>query len=503
MNTLADFLFDDAALANSSVPSIKRRPNSFVGRISRRQSTISEHRLSRSADPHAKEVISYLEHLVAKRFDALTHEPERLQNEVEHINEQLESLIVQHYPRLIAKKCPAENSSLIGSVFTKLPDALSALDQLESHVNSFSQHSEQASQTRDLGHRLLANSGKIASILSVPHVLAMLIQTGNFDEVIEMSLYFNRFATRYPRLPLVKSLQENVQAVLVKTIDSLSVSLEGAGNLPQFIKVIGHLRKLGSLSEKELEILFLQKRRVFFLDQASSLSQSNPAEQLRAYFELFREVFFDIVSQYMAIFEVSNRSPSSEGLVILSSFAKDMERLLISETRTLSSKITEFASFSQLNRTGLFMGMSLGRVGIDFGLTLSSFLQEAASSLFLKKLQKLSEAFRLKADAQGLQFFTYAESLSESNAGSLSQFKGLVFFRNILFENLTQAQGILWHSSLRRLFEPIKKELDGLKSFLQSRFHSTRDTSNVRGLLEAYDEIFVPSIMNNLKQLYK
>ena len=72
--------------------------------------------------------------------------------------------------------------------------------------------------------------------------------------------------------------------------------------LPECLRVIGYLRRLGTFSEAEMRLQFLRCREEWLADVIADLDPSSPYEYLKRVTDCHRVHLFDVVTQYRAIF---------------------------------------------------------------------------------------------------------------------------------------------------------------------------------------------------------
>ena len=178
--------------------------------------------------------------------------------------------------------------------------------------------------------------------------------------------------------------------------------LGGAGSkLPLCIRVIGYLRRLEVFPEPELRVAFLQQKDVYFQSLLADIREGDHTEYLKKYIEVSRECFFDIITQYKAIFSdisaaggLVGGSPATSPTALSSSYSLISPNLFHPSTASLSTSnilasyathiiqslhtqlttrlpmLPDTASLHSVCTQYMYYGQSLGRLGLDFRLSL-------------------------------------------------------------------------------------------------------------------------------------
>jgi len=174
--------------------------------------------------------------------------------------------------------------------------------------------------------------------------------------------------------------------------------------LPLFIRTIGHLRKLNTYTDTQLQSLFIKQRSQFLHSLLMPLSSLAAFDSLKLYIELCREHVFDIITQFNSIFSSDKHSS-----LILSSFTHHIIQHTINTfTKTLDD-ITEYASLSTLYTQTMYLGLSLSRVGADIRFGMSHVFSNRLLALFKSRLDKATRPIHTQID-KGIRFETTSKS---------------------------------------------------------------------------------------------
>lgn len=182
------------------------------------------------------------------------------------------------------------------------------------------------------------------------------------------------------------------------------------------LRVIGHLKRLGSHTDAELRVVFLQCRTTFLSENLNQIPTANAYVfvrcscttfrslllwtlplQLSKFIEATRSQIFDIITQYRAIFSVSMDDASSHadeengadrasreeddggvmfGWVVqrLTDFLGKLEKAL--------GELTDGSSLGNILNQCMYFGLSLGRLGLDFRSLLLPIFEKAIFGLY-------------------------------------------------------------------------------------------------------------------------
>jgi hypothetical protein len=129
-----------------------------------------------------------------------------------------------------------------------------------------------------------------------------------------------KFFGWWGRLPVIQSLVADVRQTTEALLAQLLQRLQSNIQLPECLRVIGHLRRLATFSEHEMRLQFLKCREVWLKGIIDDLDQSNPYEYLKRMADCHRVHLFDVVMQYRAIFydDTSGHEENTDGGLLYS-----------------------------------------------------------------------------------------------------------------------------------------------------------------------------------------
>ncbi|KAL2912575.1 hypothetical protein HK105_207974 [Polyrhizophydium stewartii] len=434
--------------------------------------------LTAAAIESSPDLLRYLDHLASQPLDAVRREPEQQAQEQARQARQLSTMAFSEYKAFVRahESCAAQRGAArdaaadVAAVAASLPALAGSLRALEADARA-------AAADRDALARVLAQHEAVVEVLDVPRLFDTLVRGGHYEEAMDLQIHVQRLPARYPHLPVVARVARQVDASAGLMLAQLIRLLRGPVKLPLCIRVIGYLRRMGAFAEPELRLVFLQQRDVFLAQQlaavggpaagsstptaapfgpagdAASMQQQPLAmkpqsshessgggashaprqlgpggslEYLKRYIEVSREHFFDIITQYKAIFTDSQPvyapgaisrggssgsgsgglagglgldfggPPSSTASIfdtsasyatqsILSSYVSQRVSQLVAELRThlLSdgAGVEDVAGVSAVLTQAMYYGMSLGRVGIDFRQCVAGVFEDAVERI--------------------------------------------------------------------------------------------------------------------------
>ncbi|KAI9100512.1 Dor1-like family-domain-containing protein, partial [Phlyctochytrium arcticum] len=362
--------------------------------------------------------LSYLDQLTATSLESLKLEPAKLRREASQLQTQLADLAFREYRTFLhANDCTRAMHETFDGLLTRL-DALTAqIPDLASSCQSFAASSAiDVLKQRRREHLLLNQHSKMVELLEIPQLMDTLIRNGYYEEAMDLHAHVRRLLLRYPRIELLKSVADELEAATKLMLTQLVNLFTGDVKLPVCIRVIGYLRRMEAVPEPELRLIFLQQRDKYFKRRLEETCGKTPSpnalskdhvDHLKKYIDVWtnRECFFDIVAQYRGIFSdsQSTTNPSSSALPksastfvydsethqsltqsILSSYVTFRVQHLCAMLQAHLPYITDATQIASLCSQVMYFGQSLGWVGIDFRVVVSSLFEDAIEGIVRK-----------------------------------------------------------------------------------------------------------------------
>ena len=232
------------------------------------------------------------------------------------------------------------------------------------------------------------------------------VRNGYYHDAIELYTHARRFEDQYPASRLVHDVIAEVEAVRCLMITQLVTLLGEAVKLPTLIKTVSLMRRLHTMDEHELAVVYLSSRLHNFRAHIETLTmeKAEPARVLRRYIDHFREHIYDILAQFTTIFHEAE---------LITAFAAEC---VVEFTRTVADYLPRIqddaASMSSLLVQLGYCAMSFSRLGLDFSPIFHRSFSDCILATYKRTLEKSTGDF-----TQGLQSQL---SLNSSLEGYLS-----------------------------------------------------------------------------------
>ncbi|KAI5082344.1 hypothetical protein GOP47_0002087 [Adiantum capillus-veneris] len=344
---------------------------------------------------------AYVSELLSFSLDRLHKEPELLRVDSEKIRRQMQDLAVGHYRAFIVA---AEALHSIGEEMTSidkhLETLISEIPQLTGGCNKFMEHGQQILEKRIQNQMLLANHSAILDLLEIPQLMDTCVRNGNYDEALDLEAFVSKLATMHSKLPVIQTLVTDVKQITHSMLSQLLQRLRSSIQLPECLRVIGYLRRLGVFTEHEMRLQFLRCRDTWLAGILDDLDQGNHYDYLKRLADCHRVHLFDVVTQYRAIFtdDTSGNEEKYDG-GLLYSWAMHRITLHLAVLHALLPKISDGMSLATLLEQCMYCGMSLGRVGMDFRGLLPPLFETSVYNLFSSNMAATIENFQHVLDS--------------------------------------------------------------------------------------------------------
>ncbi|XP_030552537.1 conserved oligomeric Golgi complex subunit 8 [Rhodamnia argentea] len=339
----------------------------------------------------------YVSELLSFTLDRLHKEPELLRVDAERIQRQMQEVAVGNYRAFIA----AADALLaireeVSSIDKHLESLISEIPKLTSGCTEFVESGEEILEKRKMNQTLLANHSTLLDLLEIPQLMDTCVRNGNYDEALDLEAFVCKLSTMHPKLPVVQSLATEVKQTTQSLLSQLLLKLKSNIQLPECLRIIGYLRRIGVFSEYEMRLQFLRCREAWLTGILEDLDQRSPYEYLKGMINCHRMHLFDVVNQYRAIFadDTSGSEENYDG-GLLFNWAMHQITSHLKTLKVMLPKITEGGSLSNILDQCMYCAMGLGWVGLDFRGLLPSLFEEAVLNLFSKNMSTAVENFQL------------------------------------------------------------------------------------------------------------
>ncbi|KAJ3331068.1 conserved oligomeric Golgi complex component [Blyttiomyces sp. JEL0837] len=352
---------------------------------------------------------AYLNHLTSCSLENLRAEPIRLAEEAARIEAQLADLaFTEHRSFLEANACSQSIRTNLTQLDSRLSKFSNGIPSLEKACRQFEKSSAEVMEDRRKMATVLAQHQRLLEILEIPQLMDTFIRNGYYEEAMDLQLHVNRLKMRHPNLKIIQQVADEVSQSTSLMLSQLISLLRGNSKHPLCIRVIGYLRRLEVFTEPELRLVFLQQKDSHFKKLLSEVYETDPHDYLKKYIEISREHFFDIITQYKAIFtDLPSSGSSSTPLrdsfpgspstftpsagqptgttqassAILSSYVQHTMQAFLKVLEEKVPQIQDSTMLHSIVTQSMYYGMSLGRVGVDFRQLMSETFVKAVDTL--------------------------------------------------------------------------------------------------------------------------
>ncbi|KAI8147395.1 Dor1-like family-domain-containing protein [Fennellomyces sp. T-0311] len=338
----------------------------------------------------------YLTRLTSLPLDELLREPNELRVEQEKMRRDAQQLAFNDYPAFIlANNCRQRVDSTLDDLQDQLTDFLDTVPGLYDACQVFGQSAQTIADERSKITHVLEHQNVLVDLLEIPQLMETCVWNGYYSEAMDLASHVRLLLVRYP-LPIVRSIQQQVQASADLMLVQLVQHLRQPIKLAAAMNVIGHLRRMDVFeSEMELRMVFLRCRHDYLtqrLDRIKTRKEDVGAQEafeyMKRYIDVMREQMFEIATQYMSVFSHQEQ----QSILILSDY---MVRLISdhfqSTLKAQLAKITDTSSLASLLTQIQYCGMSLGRIGLDFRHLFVSAFEDTLRPLILKWIDQATE----------------------------------------------------------------------------------------------------------------
>ncbi|XP_059644338.1 conserved oligomeric Golgi complex subunit 8 [Cornus florida] len=343
----------------------------------------------------------YVSELLSFTLDRLHKEPELLRVDAERIRRQMQEVAVGNYRSFIS----AADALLgireeVSSIDKHLESMISEIPKLTSGCTEFIDSAEQILEKRKMNQTLLSNHSTLLDLLEIPQLMDTCVRNGNYDEALDLEAFVCKLSTMHPKLPVIQALAAEVMQTTQSLLFQLLQKLQSNIQLPECLRIIGYLRRIGVFSEYEMRLQFLRCREAWLTGILGDLDQRNAYDYLKGMVNCHRTHLFDVVNQYRAIFadDTSGSEENYDG-GLLFSWAMHQITSHLKTLKVMLPKITEGGSLSNILDQCMYCAVGLGYVGLDFRGLLPSLFEEAVLNLFSKNISTAVENFQLVLDS--------------------------------------------------------------------------------------------------------
>ncbi|KAG6389378.1 hypothetical protein SASPL_150846 [Salvia splendens] len=292
----------------------------------------------------------YVSELLSFTLDRLHKEPELLRVDAERIRRQMQEVAVGELPCIHrGSRCVARDPRGGSSIDKHLESLIAEIPKLTSGCTEFVDSAENILEKRKTNQTLLANQSTLLDLLEIPQLMDTCVRNGNFDEALDLETFVAKLTTMHPKIPVIQALAAEVRQTTQSLLSQLLQKLRSNIQLPECLRIIGYLRRIGVFSEYEMRLQFLRCREAWLTGILDDLDQRNPYEYLKGMVNCHRMHLFDVVNQYRAIF-ADHTSESEENYDggLLFDWAMHQITTHLKTLKVMLPKISEGGSLSNI-----------------------------------------------------------------------------------------------------------------------------------------------------------
>ncbi|KAI3715367.1 hypothetical protein L6452_22348 [Arctium lappa] len=450
----------------------------------------------------------YVSELLSFTLDRLHKEPELLRVDAERIRRQMQEVAVNNYRAFIsAADALVSIRHEVSSIDKHLESLIAEVPKLTSGCSEFIESAENILEKRKMNQTLLANHSTLLDLLEIPQLMDTCVRNGNYDEALDLEAFVSKLSTMHPKLPVIQALATDVRQTTQSLLSQLLQKLRSNIQLPECLRIIGYLRRIGVYSEYEMRLQFLRCRESWLSGILDDLDQRNAYEYLKGMVNCHRMHLFDVVNQYRAIFadDTSGSEENYDG-GLLFSWAMHQIAAHLKTLKIMLPKITEGGSLSNILDQCMYCAMGLGWVGLDFRGLLPPLFEEAVLNLFSKNMSTAVENFQLVLDshrwvplpAVGFSSNSYGEESQEdiTPPPSLMEHPPLAVFINGVSAALNELRPCapisLKHILAQELVKGLRTVSDSLLRYNTTRVLRENESVLFLSLCRAFIEVTYP-----------
>ena len=114
-------------------------------------------------------------------------------------------------------------------------------------------------------------------LLEAGSLLDTCVRTGAFDEALDLDALCTKLAAAAPGVPVAARLASEAGLGVRSLLAQLLYRLRGPVQLPECLRLVGYLRRLGVFSEHQLRLTFLRCRDAWLATCIADLDTPAPA----------------------------------------------------------------------------------------------------------------------------------------------------------------------------------------------------------------------------------
>ncbi|XP_063689610.1 conserved oligomeric Golgi complex subunit 8-like isoform X1 [Bolinopsis microptera] len=325
--------------------------------------------------------------------DKFSREKEKWEDEERRLLTEQKNLAFKHYQSFVSTaECSSDIRQSFDGLEVNLDSVIETVPELQDTLYKCSKLAVETNKMRKEANISISKHPQLLEILELPQLIDTSIRNSYFEEGLELHSFVNNLAVKYNDIPIIQMIKEDSDACIKHMEDILIKQLQGQITLAQCLKSVGLLRRIGTYTDTQLKVKFLQVRSEWFRGIIDNLNKGEIQYYMCKMIDSYRVNLFDIITQYRSVF-IEDKATS---LIFNSWLHKQVEYFLgiLNENLPRCNGAILDSTLAQ----AMYFGMSLGRVGTDFRGALVPIFQQRILELCLKTIQKATDRFKRKCE---------------------------------------------------------------------------------------------------------
>lgn len=476
--------------------------------------------------------VLYMSELSSYDINKLNHEPQHLEDEKANILDQIRELAFNNYRTFIkAAECSKDIFQDFEIIENKLENIMNRLPTLSGEATGFMQTAQKICADRRSNSMTLSLHTQILEVLEIPQLMDTCVRNQYYDEALELMFYVKRLEKKHivAEIPVLRSVINDVKKSTQFLLTHLLSQLRSNLQLAAILRIIGYIRRLDCFNETELRLKFLQARNSWLDGLLDAIPDDDAYTHITRTIEACRVHFFDIVTQYRAIFSSESDAPylyiplqngndalkdaPRETSVFHSWLVYRMSKFL----ETLKKDLARGASKRLDSILGqcMYFGLSLSRIGADFRGLLLPIFSEAAQFNFKQSLDEATQQFAhdMMAFPPISTSMTYNRGLGNSDLTALSsgdlqppstlqEFPSLATYLNNILEAFNELRLCCPVSLSKAIPDTLTESLNCVVAIVLEYYHMEEAafTNNERNVFVRYCTAFCDDLVSHINE---
>eukprot|EP00041_Stephanoeca_diplocostata_P019266 m.412903 g.412903 ORF g.412903 m.412903 type:complete len:667 (-) comp21259_c0_seq1:106-2106(-) len=343
-----------------------------------------------------KAASEYLLKLAATPQSDLVRLPELLKSDKEQTLEDTQKLAFENYKTFIhTAHCTTDIFKDFTTIENHTNGLLEKVPDFSHACRTFLAEAEQINAARRRNTLTLQHHSQVLEILEIPQLMDTCVRNAYYEEALQLQAHVVQLKKRHADIAIIQSIANDVETYARQMQDNLLTQLRSDVQLPACLKVIGYLRRLNVYSELQLRVQFLQARDAWLQKVLNGIPTADAYVYITKTVETCRVHFFDIITQYKAVFShpleksTGGGADGSQGLLsgwILQRVA-DFLQVLSDHLPRMTDR------FNAVLGQCMHFALSLGRVGLDFRSLLPPLFESAILNYFTWRVELAAAEF--------------------------------------------------------------------------------------------------------------